>query len=194
MAPLDSGPNAHDDSTSQRPKNRIEFCQSVAERARTIAGKLISNEVWVKKFRDDAESKVHSELESKEDSNPLNGLRAAAKKNPPIDNLQQAKFKSKYDPFLVIVFDEASSLMGETASGKPHPGLYVALNRIISCLKGYLSSVVFLLIYGILDRTVCTTRQCQTDWRLPSGLVCPSCSGRDRASTEALSSLCGSPT
>jgi hypothetical protein len=133
MAPLEPELIAYDDS-SQRSPDRIEFCQSVADRARTIANALISNEVWVKKFRNNADSKVHSKLKSKKDSDPLNGLRDAVQNL--IDNLQQTKFETN-GPFLVIVFDEASSLMGETASGEPYPGLYAALNRIIRCLKEY---------------------------------------------------------
>jgi hypothetical protein len=132
MAPLTSEPNALDNG--QRSENRIKFCQSVAERARVIANDLISNSDWVTKFRDEAPSKIHHELESKEDSNPLNGLRTAVKIL--IDNLQQTHPRGNNDPFLVIVFDEASSMI-DTASHEPCPGLYIALNRIISCLKEY---------------------------------------------------------
>jgi hypothetical protein len=127
MAPLDSGPNAHDDG-GQRQTNRIEFCKAVAERALTIAKDLFSNENWVTKFKNEAPSGVHYELESEEPSNPLNDLRTAVQTL--IDNLQH---ESNDDPLLVIVFDEASSLIRKTA----FEGLYVALNRIIGCLKRY---------------------------------------------------------
>jgi hypothetical protein len=39
------------------------------------------------------------------------------------------------DPLLVIVLDEASSLLSMDGSDKTQPGLYVAYNRIISCLR-----------------------------------------------------------
>ena len=133
MAPLTSGPNALDNG--QRSMNRIKFCQSVAERARVIANDLISNSNWEVRFRNEVPSKVHCELEFEEPSNVLNGLRIAVKNL--IDNLQQTHPRGNNDPLLVIVFDEASSIIRETASHEPYPGLYIALNRIISCLKEY---------------------------------------------------------
>src|SRR5271155_5238505 len=120
MAPLSSEPNAHSDS-HQRPMSRIEFCKSVAERARTIAADLISNRDWVMKFTDEAPSQVHYKLESEDPLNPLKGLRTAVEVL--INKLRQTQSRSNNDPLLVIVFDEASSLMRETAVDKPRPGL-----------------------------------------------------------------------
>jgi hypothetical protein len=149
MAPLSSDPKARDDS-HQRPMSRIEFCKSVVERARTIAEELISNQDWVMKFTNEAPSMVHYELKSEDPLNPLNGLRTAVEKL--IDNLRQTQSRSDNDPSLVIVFDEASSLMRDSASGEPHQGLYVALNRIIGCLKGYLLWSFFLSTESLIGQ------------------------------------------
>jgi hypothetical protein len=131
-----------------RNDNRTQFCQSVAERARVIANGLISNTDWTNKFSKETPSQVHHELESEEPSNPLNGLRTAVQEL--IGNLQLTQHKSNDGPFLVIIFDEASSLIGNTAFG----GLYVALNRIISCLKGYALWSFFLSTESLIGQLV----------------------------------------
>jgi hypothetical protein len=66
--------------------------------------------------------------------------------------------------------------MRETASDEPHPGLYIALNRIISCLKRY---PLWPFTYGILDRTACTTRYAKRTGGLVD--VCAPSSGRGQA-------------
>jgi hypothetical protein len=64
----------------------------------------------------------------------LNGLRREAKEL--MKNL--GRFPHKDDePLLVMVFDEASSLLKLDGSSKPDPGCYHALNRIISLLKTF---------------------------------------------------------
>jgi len=135
MAPLEPDADAWD-ANSQRSKMRFEFCHSVAERARAIAKELISSQAWVGKF--DRLSKVHDELQMEhceQRPNPLNGLLNAA--DNLMKNLQQCRDASNPDPLLVIVFDEASNLMKMPPLYKPDPGLYVALNRVISCLKKF---------------------------------------------------------
>ncbi|KIX10159.1 uncharacterized protein Z518_01240 [Rhinocladiella mackenziei CBS 650.93] len=121
---------------SQRSKIRIEFYELVAKKARMIAEELISNQDWVGKSDDDRPSRVHHELERahlEDRSNPLNGLLHAAENL--MENLQKCQDANNIDSLLVVVFDDASSLMRHGPGDKPHPGLYVALNRIISCLK-----------------------------------------------------------
>jgi len=121
---------------SQRSKMRIEFCHSVAKRARAIAEELISSQAWVGKF--DRLSEVHSELEMahcEQRPNPLKSLLNAA--DTLMKNLQQCRDASNPDSLLVIVFDEASSLMRLSPFDEPEPALYVALNRVISCLKKF---------------------------------------------------------
>jgi hypothetical protein len=145
MAPLNG-------DSGQRPMDRIKFCQSVAERARVIADDLISNTDWVMKFSKEAPSQVHHELQSEELSNPLNGLRTAVENL--INDLQKTVSAGDNSPYLVIVFDEASSIMRKTASDEPHPGLYVALNRIISCLKRYSLWSFFLSTESLVGQLV----------------------------------------
>jgi hypothetical protein len=135
MAPLEPDTDAQH-ARSQRTKMRIEFCNSVAQRARVLAKELISNPAWVEKFDNDAPSSVHHQLEmehSEEKPNPMNSLYNAAGNLMKI--LQQCQDASNVDSLLVLVFDEASSLMTVRPSAEPQPGLYVALNRVISCLK-----------------------------------------------------------
>src|SRR5271156_7041456 len=111
MAPLEPDADA-EDAKNQRSKMRIEFCDSVAKRARVIAKELISSQAWVGKFDDDRPSKVHHQLDMKHSDkrpNPLNGLQTAAGNLMKI--LQQSRDASNTDSLLVIVFDEASSLM-----------------------------------------------------------------------------------
>ena len=135
MAPLEPDDDARD-AKSQRSKGRVEFCESVTMRARAIADKLISDQAWVRKFDNSRPSQVHRQLRKKHSEqhpNPLNGLLNAAKHLTNI--LQQCASARSVDSLLVFVFDEASSLMRRFPSDAPHSGLYVALNRVISCLK-----------------------------------------------------------
>jgi len=135
MAPLEPDADAQA-ATSQRSKMRIEFCDSVAKRARAIAKELISSQAWVDKF--DYQSRIRRELEMRhceQRPNPLNGLLNAA--DNLMKNLQQCRDASNTDSLLVIVFDKASGLMRRRPFGEPDPRLYMALNRIISCLKTF---------------------------------------------------------
>ncbi|KIX08960.1 uncharacterized protein Z518_00038 [Rhinocladiella mackenziei CBS 650.93] len=144
MATLEPATDAQD-AKSQRSKMRIEFCDSVAKRARAIAQELISSPNWMEKFDDDGLSKVHHHLEeadSEAHPNPLNGLLNAITNLMKI--LQQCRDTSDTGPLLVIVFDEASSLMRMRPSDQPNIGLYVALNRVISCLKKFRAWSFFL--------------------------------------------------
>jgi hypothetical protein len=154
MAPLQ--PEAHaENAKSQRSKMRIEFCKSVAERALVIAKDLISRQAWVEKFDDDGPSKVHRQLEkvySDKYLDPLYDLRTAAENLT--NNLQRCQSLSEADALLIIVFDEASSLMRKQPSAEPHTGLYVALNRIVSCLKEYRMWSFFLSTESLVGHLV----------------------------------------
>jgi hypothetical protein len=138
----------HTDMAPFNNNNRTQFCRSVAERARIIANCLISNTNWAMKFSNEAPSQVYYKLEAEDSSNPLNNLRTAVQGL--IDNLQRTQHKSNDGPFLVIIFDEASSLIRKTA----FEGLYVALNRIISCLKGYALWSFFLSTESLIGQLV----------------------------------------
>lgn len=121
MAPIDG----------QRSDKRVEFCKSVVERAGAIFEDLIWDDNWVEKFRGHKPSQVHHNLNKKSEPYPLRGLEDATKKL--MANLETVHKGSKY-PHLVVVFDEASSLVRDTKKN-PDTRAYVALNRILSCLK-----------------------------------------------------------
>ena len=113
----------------RRSECRTNFCLSVVSRAEEIANSLIRNQEWRHTFKDDRDSKVRFALE---DNSYLAGLRGEADKL--IKNLKGFKRKAG-EPVLVMVFDEASSLLKLDGSGNLDPGRYHALNRIISCLR-----------------------------------------------------------
>ena len=117
---------------------RTDFCVSVVSRAEEIVDKLIQTQDWRNKFHDDRDSQVRHALE---DGNSLDDLQKEAEK---LENTlkgfpREAKgFPSEAKgPLLVMVFDEASSLLKLDDSDKLDPGRYHALNRIISRLKKY---------------------------------------------------------
>ena len=112
-----------------RSNDRTNFCQSVVSRAKAIVNSLIQNRNWRHVFYDDRDSKVRFALQQ---SNCLDGLLREAKKL--IKNLERFPHNDG-EPLLVMVFDEASSLLELDGSDEPDPGLYHALNRIISCLE-----------------------------------------------------------
>src|SRR5947209_8239205 len=135
MAPYkyDSGDAAN---WQYRSKVRSDFCQSVVSRAEQIVDSLIRSRDWRHTFYDDRDSHVRFALES---SKSLNGLLGEAKKLT--ENLKRFQHNNG-DPLLLIVFDEASSLLRPDGSGTPdpdsvEPGRYYALNRIISSLKAF---------------------------------------------------------
>jgi len=127
---------AHSSRSNQpleyRPKKRIEFCQLVAERAKKIASKLVKKPSWRRVFGNREGSAIRHELVRKE-ANHLKGLQEAVQKL--LDNLNRFQRRKVRGPPLVVVFDEASSLLETDKSGRIHSGRYIALNRIMSCLK-----------------------------------------------------------
>jgi predicted transcriptional regulator len=140
-------PDKHDSRNvadwHRRSDHRIHFCQLVVSRAGKIVDSLIQNQDWRHAFHDDRDSKLRVALES---SDLLAGLRGEA--NRLKTNLEKFPHK-KGEPLLVMVFDEASSLLKPDGSGtrdgsgkpdgssEPAPGRYHALNRIISSLKTF---------------------------------------------------------
>ena len=125
--------NSGSKSLDYRPEHRIKFCESVAERAEEIANNLINLQSWRRVFdKDKAESAIRFELIS-EKANHLKDLLEVAQRL--LDNLERFRPKDTRLPPLVVVFDEASSLLKTEESGKISSGQYIALNRIMSCLK-----------------------------------------------------------
>jgi hypothetical protein len=126
------------DSESETPCNpqRIQFCKSVATRAEEIADDLIQKPTWRRVFDIVEGSGIRRELIDKKKKH-LDDLLNAAKKLT--ENLGKLQPESMHDPPLVVVFDEASSLLKEPGDQRQQirSGRYVALNRIMSCLKKY---------------------------------------------------------
>ncbi|KIX00093.1 uncharacterized protein Z518_10230 [Rhinocladiella mackenziei CBS 650.93] len=144
-----------ENAESQRSEMRVKFCNSVAKRARVIAQELISSRDWMEKFDDDRPSKIHRRLEmthSEDHPNPLNGLLNVAENLMKI--LQQCRGTSSTDPLLVIVFDEASSMMRKYRADEPNIELYVALNRVISYLKKFRVWSIFLSTESLIRHIV----------------------------------------
>jgi hypothetical protein len=117
-----------------RPEKRIKFCQDVAERAKDIAIELIGKGSWRQVFDSNKGSAIRLELANKKE-NHLRDLWNAAEKL--IWCLGRLRPENVYDPLLVVVFDEASSLLKVPGGENPNTGRYVALNRIMSCLREY---------------------------------------------------------
>jgi hypothetical protein len=113
---------------------RLSFCYEVAKRAKDIAGKLIRNQAWRQAFDNDEGSAIRLELTN---GNHLNGLWDAAGKLTTLLGSLKSKSENPNDPLLVVVFDEASSLLKEPGKDDINTGRYVALNRIMSCLRKY---------------------------------------------------------
>ena len=126
MAPLTEDINADWDIWSD---DHVHFCWKVVSRAEEIANTLICNQAFKYVFYDDRDSCVHSILEA---SYTIDNLLNKAKKL--IKNLEKFSHNDS-DPILVMVFDEASSLLKQNGSKNLNPGRYHALNRILSCLK-----------------------------------------------------------
>jgi hypothetical protein len=112
----------------------MEFCRLVASRAQEIAIGLVHKQDWRQVFNDTQDSRVRSKL-SNSSSGPLRDLLGAAGRLR--DAVLKFQCQNGDDPFLVIVLDEASSLLIGEGSGRTQAGRYVALNRIMSCLMEF---------------------------------------------------------
>lgn len=129
-----------EESPDHQPRQRIEFCQSVFDRAERIASDLIQKQSWRQVFDNEEHSAIRHQLIEKK-ANHLKGLLEAVRKL--LDKLEE--FQPSNDrhppppppPPLVVVIDEASSLLITKKSTEIHSGRYIALNRIMSCLKEY---------------------------------------------------------
>jgi hypothetical protein len=119
---------------NSRSIERIKFCRLVAARAGKIADDLIQKPTWRRVFDIYGGPAIRHELIDKE-KHHLDDLLNAAKKLT--DNLGKFRSENMNDPPLVVVFDEAASLLKEPGEQEISSGRYIALNRIMSCLKEY---------------------------------------------------------
>jgi hypothetical protein len=99
---------------SYRSQERIEFCNLVAEDAKTIAFDLIGKKHWGGIFDDEGDSQVRRQL--------LHAFLKDFKGNPTaarilICNLQKFQREDKNDPLLVVAFDEVSNLLAKHSQG-----------------------------------------------------------------------------
>ncbi|KAI9760436.1 MAG: hypothetical protein M1840_002414 [Geoglossum simile] len=124
MAPIET------ESWSARSPKRVEYCRSVVQKAEIYLGGLVQSQTWRKIFNKDKKSDIRRKLL---ESTHLDGLKHAVQTL--LQNLPEPQGPRM--PSWVTVFDEASTLLFYGDSDKPNPGLYVALNRIFSCLRDY---------------------------------------------------------
>jgi hypothetical protein len=119
---------------------RFMFCYEVVKRAKDIADELIRDPAWRRTFDNDEDSTIRLEL-THGGGHGLDRLWGTAARLTRLLEKIKSKSKSKpenrYDPLLVVVFDEASSLLKEPGKDDINTGRYVALNRIMSCLREY---------------------------------------------------------
>jgi hypothetical protein len=117
-----------------RTSTRQAFCQEVAEEADTIRKQLVADPNWRRLCNHSGKSSaIRNEPEKKE-------MRLGLAAVQPVDIMKrklrpQAK---NSDPLLVVQFHEASTLIEaqeEDQPPEPNTARYIALNRIISCLK-----------------------------------------------------------
>ncbi|KAI9860589.1 MAG: hypothetical protein M1813_006013 [Trichoglossum hirsutum] len=125
MAPIKTGP------WNARSTERIKYCGSVVTKATIYLNDLVRNETWRGIFNKDGKSDIRRRLL---DSVFLDDLKRAVQVL--LQNLPGSQ-QEDGAPSLVAVFDEASSLLFHGNSDKLNTGLYVALNRIFSCLRDY---------------------------------------------------------
>jgi hypothetical protein len=122
-------------SPGRPSQQRIEFCKSVAKRAEEIANKLIQKRSWKRVFDREGDSAIRHELINKRKSHLHDLLEIAQELTNKLGGLASENIN---DPPLVVVFDEASSLLKEPGEpGAIRSGRYIALNRIMGCLKEY---------------------------------------------------------
>ncbi|KAI9763099.1 MAG: hypothetical protein M1840_000911 [Geoglossum simile] len=131
MAPLRDDYSKGDVAWESRLVKRKQFCQEVAAKGKVIAIQMTGNQDWRTIFDGTEPSQARIAMsKSTESKGPLMPLIEAAIQLE--RSLARFTPSRKHDPSFVVVFDEVASLFGE---GKLHANRYIALNRVISCLK-----------------------------------------------------------
>lgn len=123
-------------SSSSRSEDKAIFCRKVAERGLDLANALVLNKEWRDLFNQVEESRVRQSLV--ELSGELEGIAplfAVVKRT--VDKIRTLQNTPSTGPLLVFAIDEASNLLIPDGEEGMKTGLYVAMNRILSCLKGF---------------------------------------------------------
>ncbi|KAI9763810.1 MAG: hypothetical protein M1840_009064 [Geoglossum simile] len=116
-----------------RSLRRISFCDKVVEEADQIALRLAKDEEWRHLFNDERDSAFRAAIEN---SGHMKALHLVIENL--MGNLGKRWRKDRDDNYLLtFVFDEASSLFYTNGSSGSDSGRYIALNRIISCLRKF---------------------------------------------------------
>lgn len=112
-----------------RSEKRKSFCTAVREQGLQIARHLVQDRGWRGLFNDEADSQIRDALANSPHLDKLHH----------VSRLLMANFGDckGAEPVLVVVLDEAASLLREPRSSVSSPGIYVALNRVFSCLKEF---------------------------------------------------------
>ncbi|KAH0555667.1 hypothetical protein GP486_006387 [Trichoglossum hirsutum] len=117
-----------------RSPERINFCDAVVEEAEQIATQLAKDEKWRHLFNNEEDSAFRAAIEG---SKHMKALHLVIKNL--MGDLEKRRLGNRDDNHLLaFVFDEASSLFYTNGlSFKSDAGRYIALNRIISCLREF---------------------------------------------------------
>ncbi|KAI9779500.1 MAG: hypothetical protein M1839_007308 [Geoglossum umbratile] len=117
-----------------RSLERISFCDAVVEEAGRIAAQLAEDEEWRHLFNNEEDSAFRIAIK---ESRHMKALHLVVKNL--IGDLEKRQRGNRDDNHLLaVVFDEASSLFYTNgSSSKSDAGRYIALNRIISCLREF---------------------------------------------------------
>lgn len=131
MAPLSNW----DRTTGHRSQERVCFCQEVSRRAVRIANDAVADEDWIRAFNYEDKSSVRQNIcqNNSKSMDHLHGAIEALLES--IGELTSSGDRKNKDPHLVVVIDEASSLLRYDSDAQVQAGRYVALNRLISCLR-----------------------------------------------------------
>src|SRR5438034_11206586 len=116
-----------------RMAKRKEFCQSIAIKGEKIAIQMINKKNWRGIFDSRGSSGALQTMSTSTESQGL--LKHLLESAVQLEKrLRKFPHQEKHRPSLVIVFDEVSSLWTD-GSDKSTVNRYIALNRVISCLK-----------------------------------------------------------
>lgn len=111
-----------------RSQKRKSYCVEVSTRATQIASSLVKNQDWCQLFNE-SNSRIRVNINN---SHPLKELHSLL--DSLTNKLSSFPGGSSADPVLVLVLDEAANLLNKPGSSIPS-GMYVAINRVVSCLK-----------------------------------------------------------